>query len=123
MTKAKIKPIPVFDDPLWLTTEITFEIINNAVYGNNLAKKAMASRNPLITEEHCRHLIKIFDYPVDRGLLVRNKAFPSDLLWELANSENNTLVLGFIATHKNANKETKVLAVLRGAEDVSSWLI
>ena len=113
-----------FDNPsmtLRLGDTMDMTEIEQAVYGSNLARRSMVSRNQLLTQEHCRHLITVLDYPTDRAFLVEHPAFPTDLLWELAKTEESDFVLGFIIDHPNANAETKACVALRGYVDVSSW--
>lgn len=116
MKKVVSKDDTHFDDPLNLISETNLELINRAVYGNNLAHKSMVAQNPLLSKEHCRHLIRILDYPFDRVMLIRNPVFPSELLLELSNTENDPYILGLITTHEMASDEAKVMAILRGAK-------
>lgn len=97
------------------------EEIEQAVYSDNISHRSMVSRNPRLAEAHCRYLITRLDHPMDRAFLVENSSFPTDLLEDLANTEDNPFILGFIVDHPNANEETRVMVALRGHEDISSW--
>jgi hypothetical protein len=119
-----LTPRSSFDNPsmpLRLTDTQNMEEIEQAVYGSNISHASMVSRNPLLSETHCRHLITRMDHPMDRAFLVKSPSFPADLLAELALSEGSQFVLGFIVGHPNANDETRALVALRGHEDISGW--
>lgn len=100
--------------------------IKKAVHSNNpLIYKKIVS-NPRLEEEDCRYLLPFMaDSPMLRAILVEQASFPSDLLSELALSEEHPFVRHVIASHPNALPEDAVISVLRGtvdhAEYIQSW--
>lgn len=113
----------VYEDIPWIRFSDTkdLEQINKAVYSPEVSLQRLVYKNPLLTEEQFRHLVKQkFSY-IDRAFMIENPSFPTKLLFELANTEENSFVRGFIFLHPNIDEATRVCLILRGYDDVSSW--
>lgn len=89
------------------------EAMDRAVYSEELLAQQYVGRNPRLTEAHCRHLITKLTESLDRALLIHATSFPTDLLYRLALSEVDPFVLEFIASHPNADEETRTILALR----------
>lgn len=81
--------------------------------------------NPHLQLRHFRYLLAlpyVQSREIHRGAIVHNPAIPSDILSELALTEDNPFVLGIIADHPNTPEEDKVIAILSGAISADDYL-
>jgi hypothetical protein len=88
------------------------EAIERAVYGEDHLAHQYVGRNPRLTEVHCRRLITTLTDILDRAVLINNRLFPTDLLAELALSDEDPFILGVIATHPNIDEDTQIVLAL-----------
>lgn len=108
---------PIFDK---LRNTVSQKEIDEAVYGEDIYEQECVIRNPNLTQAHCRHLFETLIRNKDSddltmGLLVLQKEFPEDLLFELAHKitkEDEFTHISILAQPK-VNKETKIVLGLR----------
>lgn len=91
------------------------QLIDKAVYHGTLLAKEAIAYNTLLNTQDCRYLIRyLTKQSIARDILIQKRAFPSDVLRQLAITEHNLLTLLFIRDHGNCNQETRVILSLRG---------
>lgn len=93
------------------------ELIEVAVYGDDIVAIQHVVYNPLLTEAHCRHLYpqleKMTPWPIIT--LLEHPSFPTDLLMELALSPRNSArdyIQSFIREHPNPNATDEILVAM-----------
>lgn len=96
-----------------MSSTISMEELDEVVYGDNSVKHRYAASNPLLTEEHIRHLFPSLRWKPEIYTLMKNANFPADLLHKLAVEDEDAYTLGLILQNPNVTPETRVVIALR----------
>lgn len=87
--------------------------LDDTVYGPDQGVHRYTMRNPMLSEEHIRHLFPSMRDESDIYNLLRHPNFPSDLLHKLAVEDNDLETLELVIQSKNILPETKVVVALK----------
>lgn len=94
-----------------ITTDL--EEIKKAVYSRGYDTVSIIS-NPLLSREQCRYLMENTRAFMQIYHLIKNPAFPSDFLHEVALTTKDASVLSVILTNPKTLPKTRVMLTLMG---------